>query len=67
MAENGRVLVVEVIFWVAAGLLVYAQVGYPVLLAVFGRLRRGRGVAESGGPEPRVSLIVAAHREAEVI
>jgi cellulose synthase/poly-beta-1,6-N-acetylglucosamine synthase-like glycosyltransferase len=61
------VAVVEVLFWVAVGLLVYAQVGYPLLLAVLGRLRRGRGLAEAGGPEPRVSLIVAAHREAAVI
>ena len=61
------VAVVEVIFWVAVGLLVYAQVGYPVLLGVLGRVRRARGVAEAGGLEPRVSLIVAAHREAEVI
>ena len=61
------VAVVEVIFWVAVGLLVYAQVGYPVLLGVLGRVRRARGVAEAGGIEPRVSLIVAAHREAEVI
>ncbi|MEN3283133.1 MAG: hypothetical protein V7607_4273 [Solirubrobacteraceae bacterium] len=59
--------VVEVVFWVAAGLLVYAQVGYPLLLAVLRRLRRERGVAEVGGLEPRVSLIVAAHREAGVI
>jgi Glycosyltransferase like family 2 len=63
----GAVVVVEAVFWVAVGLLVYAQVGYPVLLGVLGRLRRARGVAETGGPEPRVSLIVAAHREAEVI
>jgi cellulose synthase/poly-beta-1,6-N-acetylglucosamine synthase-like glycosyltransferase len=61
------VAVVEVLFWVAAGLLVYAQVGYPLLLAALGRLRRGRGLAETGGLEPRVSLIVAAHREAGVI
>jgi cellulose synthase/poly-beta-1,6-N-acetylglucosamine synthase-like glycosyltransferase len=61
------VIAVEVVFWVAAGLLVYAQVGYPVLLAVLGRVRRGRGAAAVGASEPRVSLIVAAHREAEVI
>jgi cellulose synthase/poly-beta-1,6-N-acetylglucosamine synthase-like glycosyltransferase len=61
------VIAVEVVFWVAAGLLVYAQVGYPVLLAVLGRVRRGRRAAAVGANEPRVSLIVAAHREAEVI
>jgi cellulose synthase/poly-beta-1,6-N-acetylglucosamine synthase-like glycosyltransferase len=61
------VVVVEVIFWVCAGLLVYAQVGYPLVLGVLGRLRR-RGVALAArGGEPRVSLVVAAHREAGVI
>jgi cellulose synthase/poly-beta-1,6-N-acetylglucosamine synthase-like glycosyltransferase len=57
-------------FWAAAGLLVYAQVGYPLLLEVLGRARRGRGVPDAGtqaGDEPNVSLIVAAHREAEII
>jgi hypothetical protein len=57
-------------FWAAAGLLVYAQVGYPLLLEVLGRTRRGRAVPDAGtqaGDEPDVSLIVAAHREAEII
>jgi cellulose synthase/poly-beta-1,6-N-acetylglucosamine synthase-like glycosyltransferase len=61
------VIVVEVVFWVAVGLLVYAQVGYPLLLAVLGRLRRAREAPPAGGEVPRVSLIVAAHREAQVI
>jgi cellulose synthase/poly-beta-1,6-N-acetylglucosamine synthase-like glycosyltransferase len=61
------VAVVEAVFWVAVGLLVYAQVGYPVLLAALARLRPQRGVTGEGGERPRVSLIVAAHREAEVI
>jgi glycosyltransferase involved in cell wall biosynthesis len=67
MAENARVAVVEVVFWVAVGLLVYAQVGYPVLLGVLGRLKRVRGAVAVRDEAPRVSLIVAAHREAEVI
>jgi cellulose synthase/poly-beta-1,6-N-acetylglucosamine synthase-like glycosyltransferase len=58
---------VEVVFWVAVGLLVYAQVGYPVLLEVLGRVRRARSATPVGDEQPRVSLIVAAHREAEVI
>jgi glycosyl transferase family 2 len=61
------VAVVEVVFWVAAGLLVYAQVGYPALLAALGWVRRARRVPAGGGEEPRVSLVVAAHREAAVI
>ena len=58
---------VKVAFWGAAGLLVYAQVGYPVLLAVLGRVRRAPRATPAGDEQPRVSLIVAAHREAEVI
>jgi len=60
----------KVVFWVAGGALVYAQAGYPVLLAALARVR---GAREDGAPptpaasEPRVSLIVAAHREADVI
>jgi len=61
------VAVVEAVFWLSVGLLVYAQVGYPLLLAVLGRLRRAREAAPGEDEVPRVSLIVAAHREAEVI
>jgi cellulose synthase/poly-beta-1,6-N-acetylglucosamine synthase-like glycosyltransferase len=60
------VAVVKTAFWGAAGLLVYAQVGYPALLAVLGRVRRPPA-APAASEQPRVSLIVAAHREAEVI
>ncbi|MGZ6709548.1 MAG: glycosyltransferase family 2 protein [Solirubrobacteraceae bacterium] len=60
---------VAVVFWVAVGLLVYAQVGYPLLLEALGRVRRGRSVAGAvpDGSEPSVSLVVAAHREAAII
>jgi hypothetical protein len=64
-------------FWGSTAALVYAQAGYPVLLAGLAAARRrragsGGGAATTatpppGGPEPVVSLIVAAHREAEVI
>jgi cellulose synthase/poly-beta-1,6-N-acetylglucosamine synthase-like glycosyltransferase len=60
------VTAVAVVFWVAAGLLVYAQVGYPLLLAVFSRPEK---------PLPQlqedeylsVSLIIAAYAEVSVI
>jgi GT2 family glycosyltransferase len=65
------VTAVAVVFWVAVGLLVYAQVGYPLLLELLGRARRGRGGGGSdAGPdatEPSVSLVIAAHREAAII
>jgi cellulose synthase/poly-beta-1,6-N-acetylglucosamine synthase-like glycosyltransferase len=60
------VAVVKTAFWGAAGLLVYAQVGYPALLAALARVRRA-APTPAAAEQPRVSLIVAAHREAEVI
>jgi len=56
----------QVVFWVAAGLLVYAQAGYAVLLAALAALR-GRRPPPPPGEPPSVSLIVAAYREREVI
>jgi hypothetical protein len=67
----------KVVFWAAGGALVYAQAGYPALLAALARARRARGprgdaapsrpAAADGAAEPHVSLVVAAHREGEVI
>jgi cellulose synthase/poly-beta-1,6-N-acetylglucosamine synthase-like glycosyltransferase len=57
---------IEVIFWVAAGLILYTHIGYPLALAVLARLRTPRP-AERGGQLPSVSLIVAAHDEESVI
>jgi cellulose synthase/poly-beta-1,6-N-acetylglucosamine synthase-like glycosyltransferase len=64
----------EVVFWVSAGLIVWTQVGYP--LAIFllaGLLARAsrafvmRGARPKNPPYPEVSLIVAAHDEEGVI
>jgi len=57
---------VRLVFWTAGLLLVYAQVGYGLLLAL---MRRGRATSVAPGPAtfPRVSLVVAAHREEDVI
>ena len=58
-------------FWGSAGALVYAQAGYPLLLAGLARARRGRrppaGDEARPDAEPTISLIIAAHREAGVI
>ena len=74
--------VVAVLFWASAGLLVYTHVGYPLLLALFVRLRpeRGRHSSRYAGerattppgagldpPPPLVSLIVPAYDEEDVI
>ena len=62
-------IAVEIVFWVAAGLIVFAQVGYPLLLAAWSAVAgRGAGVAPvPPGAEPFVAFVVAAHREAPVI
>ena len=54
----------ELVFWIAAGLLVYTHVGYPVLLRLLARRERQ---APARGELPSVSLIVAAHDEEAVI
>jgi glycosyltransferase involved in cell wall biosynthesis len=53
-------------FWGSAGLLAYAQMGYPALLAGLDRVRgRGDGPAPqiADAELPRVTLIVAAYAE----
>jgi glycosyltransferase involved in cell wall biosynthesis len=59
---------VEIVFWVCVGLLVYAHVGYPVVLALIARLRRKPGSTAAVFAElPTVSVIVPAYAEQEVI
>jgi hypothetical protein len=56
------------VFWASAGALAYAQLGYPLLLAGLDRVRRRPApapAADAAGPS--VSLVIAAHREGEVI
>jgi cellulose synthase/poly-beta-1,6-N-acetylglucosamine synthase-like glycosyltransferase len=59
-------IAVEVIFWVAAGLIVYTHVGYPLALALLAP-RRLPSAPPPEAPLPSVSLIVAAHDEEAVI
>jgi hypothetical protein len=62
------VTVLAIVFWVCAGLLLYAHVGYAGLLTVWARLSRHRD-EPAGTPRqvPSVSVIVPAYAEAEVI
>jgi len=57
-----------IVFWICVGLLLYAHVGYPLLLGGLARLRPRRGApTPSGEPLPTVSVIVAAYAEENVI
>jgi cellulose synthase/poly-beta-1,6-N-acetylglucosamine synthase-like glycosyltransferase len=64
---SAAVTALVIIFWVSAGLLVYAQVGYGAVLAVLARLRRRAGPPSVSGPPPAVSVIVPAYAEETVI
>ena len=59
---------VAVLFWVSSGLIVYTHLGYPLVLRLLLALRR-RPTLKPGVWEelPRVSLIIAAYDEEEVI
>ncbi len=61
--------VVAILFWLSAGLILYAHLGYPLVLAALVRLLRPwtKERPHLADPEPRVSLIVAAYDEEEVI
>jgi glycosyltransferase involved in cell wall biosynthesis len=70
VGENPRVSAKAVVFWASAGLLVYSQVGYPLVLVGWARVRRRRPPpppAPADPGTPIVSVIVAAHDEAGVI
>ena len=58
-------IVVEVVFWLAVGLLVWTHAGYPVAVALASRLRPRR--VQKKGSTPSVTVIVAAHDEEDVI
>jgi cellulose synthase/poly-beta-1,6-N-acetylglucosamine synthase-like glycosyltransferase len=60
-------MALEVVFWAAVGLIVYAHLGYPLLLRGLVALFGDDGRAPEPGELPAVSLIVAAYDEEEVI
>lgn len=62
-------MALQIVFWAAIGLIVYAHVGYPLLLAGITALRRDRRDSSRAAaePPPRVTLIVAAYDEQAVI
>jgi len=58
---------VAVVFWLSAAGIVYTHLGYPLLLRLLVALRGAPDAAVAMAEPPRVSLIVAAYDEAEVI
>ncbi|MGZ4182388.1 MAG: glycosyltransferase [Solirubrobacteraceae bacterium] len=58
-----------IVFWISAGLVLYAHAGYFLLLWVVDRVRPGRSAGPHAGigELPSVSVIVAAYAEGEVI
>jgi cellulose synthase/poly-beta-1,6-N-acetylglucosamine synthase-like glycosyltransferase len=67
------VTVVALVFWVSIGLVLYAHVGYPVVLGLLAWLRgrtpgaRARARQPVDDELPSVSVIVAAYAEQDVI
>jgi cellulose synthase/poly-beta-1,6-N-acetylglucosamine synthase-like glycosyltransferase len=61
-------MALEIVFWVAVGLIVYAHLGYPLLLRALVALFGERDAEVSARREPpRVSLIIPAYDEEAVI
>ena len=56
-------MALEIVFWVAVGLIVYAHLGYPLLLRALVALFGEGDARPNGGELPRVSLIIPAHDE----
>jgi len=59
-------IAVEIVFWIAAGALVWTHAAYPVAARLLARLR-SRPVRKSDDELPRVAVVVAAHNEEAVI
>ena len=61
-------MALEILFWVSVGLIVYAHLGYPLLLRALVGVFGERGARrEPDGELPGVSLIIPAHDEELVI
>ena len=60
--------VLELVFWLSLGLIVYTHAGYPLLLRLLVSARgERRGRLPVAAYQPTVSLIIAAHDEQDVI
>jgi poly-beta-1,6-N-acetyl-D-glucosamine synthase len=55
----------ELLFWIACGVIAYVYAGYPALLAIWARI--APKPALSGSATPAVSIVVAARNEAATL
>ena len=61
-------MIFEIVFWASVGLIVYAHLGYPLLLAALSRVfGEPEGAGQQPGELPAVTLVIAAYDEGEVI
>jgi cellulose synthase/poly-beta-1,6-N-acetylglucosamine synthase-like glycosyltransferase len=58
-------MLAKIIFWVAASLILYVFAGYPLLLWFLQRIFHRKRQPEEG--QPSVSLLIAAHNEADIV
>lgn len=59
-------ITLAVVMWTTVAVLAYTWAGYPLLLQLLARRRRHRGLRRAHTP-PSVSVIIAAHNEADCI
>jgi poly-beta-1,6-N-acetyl-D-glucosamine synthase len=58
----------ELLFWIACGVIAYVYAGYPALLAVWARMApKPFGFAQGRSITPAVSIVVAARNEAATL
>ena len=55
----------KILFWISFIFLIYVYLGYPLLIAVLARLRRGANTPKT--ELPSISLIIAAYNEEKVL
>jgi cellulose synthase/poly-beta-1,6-N-acetylglucosamine synthase-like glycosyltransferase len=61
-------MALEIVFWASAGLIVYAHLGYPLLLWALARIFGDEPSRSEGARElPTVTLVIPAYDEEEVI
>jgi cellulose synthase/poly-beta-1,6-N-acetylglucosamine synthase-like glycosyltransferase len=60
---------IESLFWVCSGLVLFAYIGYPVMVLLLSRMAGQRARLPAGADDdlPTVSLLIAAHNEEAVI